>query len=97
MAIPFNISSTVLTSPVSKSIVLPPILFAFSLHVILSSNEIFPLSIASIANNIVIILVTEAGANFSSGFFSYNTVPVTGSIRIADFASTFIPSSKQAV
>ena len=70
MATPFINSSTVLISPVSRSIVLPPIFLAFSLHVTLSCNVIFPLSTASIVKSIVIILVTDAGANFSSMFFS---------------------------
>ena len=70
IATPFKSSSTVLISPVSRSIVLPPIFLAFSLHVTLSSKAIFPLSTASIVRSIVIILVTDAGANFSSAFFS---------------------------
>ena len=70
IAIPLSISSTVLTSPVSNSIVLPPIFLAFSLQTILSLNVMLPLSTASIAKSIVIILVTDAGANFSSEFFS---------------------------
>ena len=87
IATPFNNSSTVLTSPVSSNIVLPPIFLAFSLHVTLSSNLILPLSTASIVNSIVIIFVTEAGANFSSMLFSYRTFPEIGSISKNDFAS----------
>ena len=92
IATPFNNSSTVLISPVSRSIVLPPIFLAFSLHVTLSSRLIFPLSTASIVKSIVIILVTEAGANFSSAFFSYITLPVVGSISKADLASILLLS-----
>ena len=92
IAIPLSISSTVLTSPVSRSIVLPPIFLAFSLAVILSLNDILPLSTASIAISIVIILVTDAGANFSWAFFSYTIFPEEVSINIADLASTCISS-----
>ncbi len=70
IAIPFRISSTVLTSPVSNIILLPPMDLTFSLQTILSWRFILPSSKASIASNIVIILVTEAGANCSSAFFS---------------------------
>ena len=86
IATPFNKSSTVIFSPTFRKIWLPPILDAFSDVVIISFHFKLPFSISSIIRSILIILVIDAGANFSSLFFWKSISPVDASIIIALFA-----------
>ena len=88
MEIHFIIVSTVCVSPGSRNTWLPPMLAACSDTVIFSSRVILFSARASKISIRVIILVMLAGRSFVSASFSYITVPVEASIRIADGALT---------
>ena len=77
------ISATVITSPSSSQIWLPPIEAARRLAVTGSSGETAPLSTASATSSSVITFVTLAGERCRWASFSYSTVPVCRSISTA--------------
>ena len=78
--------STLCCSPVSKNTCEPPMLFACSLVVTISSNLILPASNSSKISNSVIIFVILAGHNFSSPFLFTKIVLDSGSISTAALA-----------
>ena len=84
-------SSARICSPSLRYICEPPIWDARVDVVSTVSSPSTPRSIASITRSSVIIFVTDAGGSASSAFFSYNTLPVDASMRIADAQSS--PSS----
>ena len=92
-AMHLSISSTLICSPSLSQIWLPPMELAWALAVTMSLVSSWPLSSCSMMSSSVMIFVTLAGDRFSSAFFSYNTVPVERSIRIADGADIFSSSS----
>jgi len=92
-AMHLSISSTLICSPSLSQIWLPPMELAWALAVTMSLVSSWPLSSCSMMSSSVMIFVTLAGDRCSSAFFSYNTVPVERSIRIADGADIFSSSS----
>ena len=86
MANALSISVTENSSPGFKYACEPPIPAAYSETETLSSKDSLPESIASMINNIDIILVTLAIASFSWLFFSKSILPEAASINTADFA-----------
>ncbi len=69
-AMHLSISETVICSPSSSQIWLPPMEAALELAVTIVSSVMSPLSTASAMSSIVMTLVTEAGEPRSFAFFS---------------------------
>ena len=95
-------SETLICSPCSSQIWLPPMLSARAEAVTVSSGESAPESMASAASRSVMIFVTDAGARRALSSLAYSTVPVTFSISTAlgAFTSTAadaaVPSAASA-
>ena len=81
-------SSTVICSPGSSQIWLPPMEAACSEQVTGSSHRMEPSSMASMTSRRVMILVMEAGGMGSWAFFSKSSWPLPASRRTADRAGS---------